>query len=328
MCRLLLIMLLVSLAAAQSSTSPSDTASNPAATTSTAPPPAVSSSQAASAASAPAKDSPQAQRESEAKREREGTDSLLDLPPLPKDSQLALIGGKVVSVDRIMDRIEIQPFGGKKTELAFDVRTQAYRDGVKIPLKEIHPGDRVYADTLLDKDRRVFAKSIRVITKLRDTDRGHGQVMTYDAANGKLTMRDELVSRPLTLHVTRDTTIRKDQETGSVADLKPGALIAVVFTPGGAGAVQEISVLAVPGSSFIFAGPVTHLDLSTHLLVVANKTDGKSYELDYDPARLASARDIREGTDVTVNATFDGKRYVAQNVSLTPEAKQSPQPEQ
>lgn len=326
MYRFLLMMLLVSLAAAQSST-PSDSASHPAAATGTAAP-AASSSQAAPAASASSAASAQDQRESSAKREREGADSLLDLPPLPNNPEVALIGGKVVSVDRIMDRIEIQPFGGKKMELAFDVRTQVYRDGLKIAPKEIRPGDRVYADTLLDKDRRVFAKSIRIITKLRDTDRGHGQVITYDVADGKLTMRDELVSRPVTLHVTRDTVIRKNQEPGSVADLKPGALIAVSFTPAGEGAVQEISVLAVPGTSFIFAGPVTHLDISTHLLVVANRTDGKSYDLDYDPARLGPTKDIREGADVTVNATFDGKRYIAQNVSLTSQAKQPPQPEQ
>jgi hypothetical protein len=324
MYRLMLIALLVSLAAAQSSTSPSD-GSNPSTPAGTAAAAPTSSTQTAPTASTPPMSSAEKERESNAKREREGTDTLLDLPALPKDPKVSLIGGKVLSVDRIMDRIEIQPFGGKKTELAFDVRTQVYRDGVKIAPKEIQAGDRVYADTLLDKDRRVFAKSIRVVTRLRDTDRGHGQVVSYDSANGKLTMRDELVSRPLTLHVTRDTVIRKDQEPGSAGDLQPGSLISVSFTPGGEGIVQEISILAVPGSSFTFAGPVTHLDLSIHLLVVANKTDGKSYDLDFDPVRVAAAKDIHEGADVTVNATFDGRRYVAQNVTLTPEAKQSPE---
>lgn len=293
-----------------------------------------------SAARVPASSSPQAadntasqtqnsgQQDQNAKREREGNDSLLDLPSLPKNPRVSLIGGKVISVDRIMDRIEIQPFGGKRTELAFDVRTQVYRDGVKISPKDVRPGDRVYADTLLDNDHRVFAKSIRVITKLRDTDRGHGQVVEYDAANGKLVMRDELLSRPLTLHLTRDTIIRKDQGAGSIADLKPGTLVAVSFVPGGEAQVQELSILAVPGNSFIFSGPVTHLDLSAHLLVLANKTDGKIYELDYDPGRLGPNKDLREGSDVTVNATFDGTRYVAQQLQLIPEGQSSSQSEQ
>lgn len=320
MLRWLSITLLVSFAVAQTSTSPSDAASTPADVkvnptpqlTAPAPNPAPTASP-----------NSKTERERDAAKEREGTDALLDLPALPKDAKLSLIGGKVVSVDRILDRIEIQPFGGKKTALDFDVRTQVYRDGVKVPPKEIRPGDRVYADTLLDKDHHVFAKNIRLVSKLRDTDRGHGQVVSYDPDTGKLVMRDELISQPLTLHISRDTVIRKNDGQGSVADLQPGSLIAVSFTPGGQGIAQEISILAVPGSTFIFEGPVTHLDLATHLLVVANKTDGKSYELDYDPARLPASKDVHEGSDVTINATFNGQRYVAQSVTLLPQPSQS-----
>ena len=320
MLRMLLLLSLASLTAAQTSSTQPDAASTPPNTKNHATAPVTLPSPVpAGSATAPGNN----QREADAQRERDGKDALLDLPALPKDPKVSLIGGKVISVDRILDRIEIQPFGGKKTAVNFDVRTQVYRDGVKVPPKEIHPGDRVYADTLLNNDHHVFAKNIRVVTKLRDTDRGHGQVVSYDSGSGKLIMRDELISQALTLHVSRDTVIRKNDAPGSVSDLQPGSLIAVGFTPGGEGIVQEISVLAVPGSTFIFAGPVTHLDLSTHLLVVANKTDGKSYELDYDPARLTSSRDVREGSEVTINATFDGKRYVAQSVSLTPQPNQS-----
>ena len=318
MLRWLSIILLASFAAAQTSTSPSDAASTPPDVKAN-PGPQMTAPTPNTAATKPANNDAEREREREAAKERQGTDALLDLPSLPKDAKLSIIGGKVVSVDRIFDRIEIQPFGAKKTAVDFDVRTQVYRDGVKVPAKEIRPGDRVYADTLLDKDHHVFAKNIRLVTKLRDTDRGHGQVVSYDPGSGKLVMRDELIAQPLTLHVSRDTIIRKNDGQGSVADLQPGSLIAVGFTPGGQGIAQEISVLAVPGSTFIFEGPVTHLDLSTHLLVVANKTDGKSYELDYDPTRLRTSKDVHEGSDVTVNATFDGKRYVAQNVSLVPQ---------
>ncbi|HET7439749.1 MAG TPA: hypothetical protein VFJ47_00485 [Terriglobales bacterium] len=324
MYRFVVTMCLIGFAVGQTST-PADPAAK-STSSSAASSSAPSSAQASDNTAAQTQNS--GQQDENAKREREGNDSFLDLPALPKDSRVSLIGGKVISVDRIMDRMEIQPFGGKRTELAFDVRTQVYRDGVKIAPKDVHPGDRVYADTLLDKDRRVFAKSIRVVTKLRDTDRGHGQVVEYDAATGKLVMRDELLSRPLTLHLTRDTVFRKGQGQGSIADLKPGTLVAVSFVPGGEAQVQELSILAVPGSSFIFSGPVTHLDLSTHLLVIANRTDGKVYELDYDPGRLGSNKNLREGSDVTVNATVDGTRYVAQQLQLIPEGQSSSQSEQ
>lgn len=223
-----------------------------------------------------------------------------------------------------MDRIAIQPFGGNKTEVGFDVRTQVYRDGASIAIKDLRPGDRVYADTLLDNGR-VFAKSIRVVTKARDAERAHGQVVSYDAANGKFIMRDELLPEPVTLHLTNATVIRKGEEPGSTADLIPGTLVSVTFIPGGQGLVQQLSVLAVPGTSFVFSGPVTRLNLATHLLVVANKTDGKSYEIDYDPARLGASKDLREGSDVNVSATFDGQRYIAQTVRVIPEPSQANQ---
>jgi hypothetical protein len=329
MYRFIVVMLFAGLAFAQSSPNPDSGSTNPAvpaadtssdSSNSATPAPPSGSSNSATQAT-PASSSAQADN---AQREREGKDALFDLPPVPKDPRVSLIGGKVVKVDQIMNRIAIQPFGGNKTEAAFDVRTQVYRDGASIAIKDLRPGDRVYADTLLDNGR-VFAKSIRVVTKAQEAERAHGQVVSYDAASGKFVMRDELLPEPVTLRLSKDTVICKGEETGSTADLIAGALVSVTFIPGGRGVVQELSVLAVPGTSFTFSGPVTRLNLATHLLVVANKTDGKSYEIDYDPARLGTKNDLREGSEVSVSATFDGQRYSAQTVSVIPEASQANQ---
>ncbi len=262
-----------------------------------------------------------------ARAERQGPDALLDLPPLPEE-KLSLIGGKVVRVDRVLERMEVQPFGEKKkTEFAFDIRTQVTRDGAKIPVKDIKPGDRVYADTQPDSQNRVFAKNIRVVTKQAAADTGHGQIVSYDASSGKLVIRDELVPQPVTLQLTRDTVIRKDQSAGSTADLQPGSLVSVSFIPGGNTVASQVTVLAVPGASFVFAGPVTHLDLSSHLLAVANQTDGKTYDIQFDPGKTGVKRDLREGSNVSVNATFDGHNYVANQVSVVPEGNASPKQE-
>jgi len=251
---------------------------------------------------------------SDAKRERQETrDSLLDLPSLAND-KVTLIGGRVVKVDRVLDRMEVQAFGGKKIGLDFDVRTQVSRDGVKVAAKEIRPGDRVYMDTVLN-DRKPFAKSIRIVTT-RGPMNGHGQVVAYDPGSGKLTLRDELFAQPVTLRLTPETIIRKDQGAGSPADLQPGSLVAVSFTPGGEAVAREVSVLAVPGSSFAFSGPVTYLNLASRLLAVANKTDGKTYDIVLDHNAAGISRDLQEGADVTVTATFDGKRYVAQSITI------------
>lgn len=258
---------------------------------------------------------------SQTSRERELQDPLLDLPPVPRQ-KLSLIGGRVIKIDRILDELQIQPFGGKKTHLAFDVRTQVFRDGAKASAKDIRPGDRIYADTQLDASRRVFARSIRVVTQAADAVTGTGQVVSYDPGDGTMTLQDELIPRPVKLHVTPQTVIRKNQSAGSVADLQPGSLVAVNFAPGSRIEAREITVLAVPGATFTFSGPITHLDLSTHLLAVANKSDNKTYDIEFDPARVGeSARNIKEGSEVTVDATFNGKTYVAGIITIHPEAQ-------
>ena len=331
MYRFLVLTLLVSLAYAQNPSSsqntndsqvaPADFSSGSSISAIQPSVPASSSSSGSREQAASATSNPQAES---AQREREGKDPLFDLPAVPKDARISLIGGKLVKVDQIMDRIAIQPFGGNKTEVAFDVRTQVYRDGASITINDLRPGDRVYADTLLDNGR-VFAKTIRVVTKAREAERAHGQVVSYDARDGKLIMRDELLPQPVTLQLTNATVMNKGEGSGSIADLVPGTLISVTFIPGGQGLVQQLSVLAVPGTSFTFSGPLTRLNLASHMLVVANKTDGKSYEIEYDPARLGVTKDLREGSDVSVSATFDGQRYIAQSLSVIPESGQGKQ---
>ena len=315
MYRFIVVMLFASLAFAQSSTHPHRGSTNPPVPT-------------ADSAASPSKSATQSEplstssQQDSAQREREGKDPLFDLPPLPNDRRVSLIGGRVLKLDQIRDRIAIQPFGGNKTEVAFDVRTQVYRDGASIAIKDLRPGDRVYADTLLDNGR-VFARSIRVVTKAPEAERARGQIVSYDVANGRLIMRDELLTELVTLHLTKDTAIRKGQESGSTADLTPGTLVSATFVPGGQGLVQELSVWAVPGTSFVFSGMVKRLNLATHLLVVANESDGKSYEIDYDPARVAGNKDLREGSEVSVNAIFDGQRYIAHSLSVVPEPSQA-----
>ena len=63
---------------------------------------------------------------------RENYDPLLDLPPLPHTT-ITLIGGTVVSLNEIMNRMVVEPFGGKqKLKVAFDSRTHFYENGKPI----------------------------------------------------------------------------------------------------------------------------------------------------------------------------------------------------
>jgi hypothetical protein len=83
---------------------------------------------------------------------------------------------------------------------------------------------------------------------------------------------------------------------------------------------NEIAILATPGASFTFAGHVTALDLSAGLMVLTSATDGKTYEIYLDHSGDQSAAplsdNLRQATDVTVLTRFDGKRYVAENITV------------
>ncbi len=236
-------------------------------------------------------------------------DPLLDLPHL-KQNPASLIGGTVENIDRLRDRLILRLFGGGKLTIAFDPRTQFLRDWKPLGAQDIHSGDRVHVETVLD-GTAVFAKTIHVSTAsaLGTTV---GQIIAYDAAQGSLRIRDQLSSQPVQFHVTSKTII-----TG--AGVGRGALVQVSFIGGKAPpSAREILVLAAPGSVFTFAGRITFLDFASHELVLANASDDNRYEIQFDPATIkADAREhLQEGASVAIAARFDGQRYVAKSVTV------------
>lgn len=241
-------------------------------------------------------------------------DPLLDLPTLP-NGKVSLQGGTLVQVDPVRDRLIMRPFGErKKEEFAFDVRTQFTKDGKTIAVRELRPGTQVYADTIWD-GQHVFAKSVRIFTGSHQ-DQEHGQILAFDPGNGSLRVRDELFPDPVDLKVSKDTVIRKDQSPGTSADLRPGALVAIKFQPGSRGQVYQVDVLATPGAQFVFSGPITHIDLLTHVMGISNRSDSVIYDIHFDPERVKIGPQFQEGADVDVNATFDGTRYFANTVVI------------
>ena len=113
-----------------------------------------------SGASAPNNENPSMAAGDVLDRQSNPGDPLLDVPPLPK-GKATLVGGRVGKIDPIRNRITVEPFGGgDKMKVFFDERTHIYRDGTETTQANIHKGDRVYVDTLLDGPR-VFARNIR-----------------------------------------------------------------------------------------------------------------------------------------------------------------------
>jgi hypothetical protein len=253
----------------------------------------------------------------------ENSDAAIDpaslIPDLPqvRPTKASLIGGTIAKLDRVRDRMTVQLFGGGKMIIAFDPRTNIFQDGVKASVSDLQRGDRIYIDTILDGGM-VFARTIRLKTA-NTAGESQGTVVGYRSDKSELLLRDLLSPRDLKIRLTSQTSIVDSGHTASASELAPGTLVAVKFGPqqDGTDVAREVSVLAIPGASFSFAGTVTAVDLRLGLLVLNSSTDHKTYEISLDAA-TASVDNLRPGADVTVLSRFDGSHYVAQNVTVNP----------
>jgi Domain of unknown function (DUF5666) len=242
---------------------------------------------------------------------------LPDLPVLPRE-KASLIGGTVQILDRVRDQITVQIFGGGKMKIAFDPRTHFYNDGEEASAADLHKGDRVYLDTILDGST-VFAKSIRLRTT-GSVGESQGTITSYRADSGELEIRDALSPQILKIRITPETRIVHGDQTMAADQLTPGTLVSVRFgaQQKGRDIAQELSVLAIPGASFTFGGRVTALDLRLGLLAIESSTDHKTYEIYFDPSTAGVNDKLREEANVTVLTEFDGSRYVARTVTVNP----------
>jgi hypothetical protein len=246
------------------------------------------------------------------------------LPPLPKGKS-TVIGGAIRGVDRVRDQFTLDVFGGRSLKVLFDERTLIYRDGVKSSQRDLRSGEHVSVETVLD-GTTVFARSIHMLSESPAGD-CQGQVMSYDAADRVLTVRDALSRQPIKFRLPGGLAfVRQGQAASSAepgnADLDAGTLVSVKFQSDnkGHGVASQVSILAAPGSAFVFVGNVASLDLHSGLLVVVDPRDDKRYDIFFDSARFPVSRDLREGTDVMVTADFDGARYVASAITVRPTA--------
>lgn len=243
-------------------------------------------------------------------------DPLLEPPPLPKGKP-TLIGGLATSVDHVRNRVTVQPFGkGEKVKVFVDERSHIYRNGVETTVLGIHKGDRVYVDTMLDRDK-VFAKNVRVITETGLAE-VRGQVIGSNPEKGTISVRDQLSAKPVTFSVSGATRYSSSKGAATASDVQPGALINVQFSPraDNRDVAKDVMVLAKPGDNYIFSGTVTNLDMRSSTFFVDNQADDQSYEVHFSPTVLADARSLKIGQEVTARAVFDGKKYQATNIRV------------
>ena len=239
---------------------------------------------------------------------------LPDLPAL-RPAKASLIGGIIDKLDRVRDQVTLQIFGGGKMKIAFDTRTHIYNNGAPASASDLRRGDRIYVDTILDGSTD-FAKNIRL--KTATSGESQGVIVSYRADKGEMVVRDMLAPRPLKIRLTPQTRLIHGDHTAPASELAPGTLVAVKFgaQQDGSDVAREVSVLAVRGASFTFAGTVTAIDLRLGLLVLTSSIDHKTYEISIDPSVVPVDDSMRPGSDVTVLSRFDGSRYVARTVTV------------
>lgn len=240
---------------------------------------------------------------------------LPDLPPL-SPAKATLIGGAIVRIDRVQDQLTVRVFGGEKMRIVFDPRTRIYRDGALATAADLHPGDRVYVDTVLDGST-VFARNIRLKTAA-PVGESQGIIQSFNRERNELMIRDLLSPNALKVRLSSSTRILEGDRSASPNQLLTGSLVAIKFATerDGRDLAREISVLAVPGATFTFAGQVTSLDLRSGLLVLTSAANHKTYEIYIDPSKIAIDDSLRQGADVTVLTRFENNRYVARSLTV------------
>jgi len=244
---------------------------------------------------------------------------LPDLPRLPQRNA-TLIGGTISRLDRVRDRFTVSVFGGGHATVLFDPRTKVFRGKNEGSLTDLHEGDRVYLDTILDGDT-VFARTIRLKSGAASGET-QGIVLKYRDDHGELTIRDGISPQPIRVRLGSTTRFTQGQQTLSASALQPGSLVAVTFDSEGSGhdVAREVTILAAPGSRFTFTGKVAHIDLRSGLLALNSSTDHKTYEVYLDQS-VTPDNNLHPGTDVTVLATFEDSRYVAHSLTIDSQNK-------
>jgi hypothetical protein len=244
-------------------------------------------------------------------------DVSFEFPPLPKGT-VSLLGGTVATVDAIRDRAVVRAFGGRDVTIDFDGRTKVIREQISVSTREIRPGARIYADTIV-VNGRVFAKTVHIETS-PTLGEVRGQVTHYDPTRGVLTIRDALTPEPVRIRITPETAIRAGDRPAEPSRLVVGTLVRIGFRPGteGTDVAQKIEILAQPGSVFTFAGKITFVDVRTGYIAIADEAEAKSYEVAVDRLTPDVRLQLKEGTHVVIHAQFDGQKYHAQTIEPVP----------
>src|ERR1700739_3652477 len=251
------------------------------------------------------------------------TKSPSDLSAIPSmpPGKSTILGGAIRDVDPVLDRFTLGIAGEKPMKIFYDERTQVFVDGKKISVRDLRPAEHASIQTTLD-GTSVFAISVHILSRLQQGDY-RGQVLSYNPANGDLELVGGQGGEPIRVLVSSDTKfIRTGQGSftssqSGPSDLQKGALVSIQFEPDGKGrgTATEISLLAIPGSQFVFTGNLMALDMHTGTMILLDPRSNQSYQIEFNSGSMVSFPNVHAGDRVRVVAEYDGTRYLAHNVT-------------
>jgi hypothetical protein len=248
--------------------------------------------------------------------------------PLPPGGKSTILGGQIRNVDPVLDQFTLGIVGQRPLKILFDERTQLFRNGTSISLRELRSEEHASVQTVLDGGN-VYALSIHVLSQTPEGE-CQGHVLNYDPATGMLTVNTNLSHEPIRLMLRDDTPVVREGQAafmsgaGGKSDLVNGSLVVIKFEANGKGqaVANHVTVLARPGSSFVFSGRLSSLDMHSGVLVLVDPRDDKTYQISFVPASIAGSDNLHTGDQVRVTASFDDGRYTATEITANP----SPQP--
>jgi hypothetical protein len=244
----------------------------------------------------------------------------MSLPPVPKGKS-TILGGEIRNVDPVRDQLTLRVFGQHPIKVLFDERTQVYMDGKQISLLKLGPAGHASVQTVLD-GVNVYALSIHMLSQMPQGEY-QGHVLAFDPGTRELTLSGAVSRQPFKVLVPASTpVIRRGQEQFTAqpsgeSDLVKGALLSVEFESGkpGQGVASQIAVLATPGSSFIFTGNISALDMHAGSFILTDPKDDRIYQVFFDASQVPASKTLHEGDHVRVIANFDSGRYVASSLT-------------
>lgn len=250
--------------------------------------------------------------------------STADLPSvtqLPAGRSTA-IGGVIALVDPVRDQLTLNAAGMHPMKILFDERTQIFRDGAKISVLDLRPTQHASIQTTLD-DGKVFAVSIHILSNSLESVY-QGRIVSYRPRTGEITVADAQSGEPLTLVVSNGAVfVRQGQRefssmTSSASDLQIGTLVSVNFRPDGQGRgiADHVSILATPGSTFIFDGSISQVDQHAGFFVLISSQEDQSFRIYFNSSQFPQISELRTGNRVRVMARYDGTRYVATSLTI------------